>query len=478
MLTDPDLEKFSERGLDPEVAAKLRAKFSGGLFSFEYRKNGVLLSRKFRTEDKRFWFKPSGLKLQFWGIDEVPVLPFRPSEPLVITEGEFDRIAVVQSCGGYVLSVPNGGTAKRSENEILISEDTGFAYLWEDEKLIPQVEQFDKVILCTDSDATGVTLRNELSLRIGPTRCWFVTYPDGCKDANDILKKYGESGVRRLIAEARPIRPGHLVRLMEIPPRKQSVTHSTGWACLDQHLMIERPELMVVTGVPNHGKGQFIRCLAFNLARAHGWKTAFFAQEDPAHRIQRDALRFAQQDYMQIYSGMPQWDMTREQKEQTEKWVNDHFLVSMWPEEAAVNLSMVEAEMEASVFHNDCQVFVLDPWNEVEHERPKNILETEYIEMSLRGLLRKTRRLNLLLIIAAHPTKLSDDTEPVLYNISGSANWKNKCQHGIIVFREDESSTLTKVTVEKSKDWETMGTPGNVHLDFNRNRCNFFPIGK
>lgn len=467
MLAGSDEKAFADRGLDLEVAVRLGAKFQNGKFQFEYRKDGVLLSRKIRTLDKKFWFEPSGTRLQFWGLEEVPVLPFRPNEPLVICEGEFDRIALVQSCGGYVLSVPNGATEKRSEGDIILSTDTGYAYLWENEKLIPNVEQFNKVILCTDADSAGTVLRDELALRLGKSRCWFVEYPDGCKDANDVLKAFGEEGVRKLIERAKPIRPGYLVKPSDVPPRPNSITYSSGWGFLDQHLRFERPELMVVTGVPNHGKGQFIRCLTFNLARAHGWRTAYLAQEDPAHRIKRDMRRFAfnQNQY-------PNQDQQRDAL----AWIDHHFRISQMPEDVAVNLDMVEAEMEAAVMQHDCQVFVLDPWNEVEHQLNRGEVETDYIGRILRRLLRKIRKLNLLMIIAAHPTKLNGDEKPDLYRIAGSANWKNKCQHGVIIHKPSASSNSVEVTVEKSKDWETMGLPGKVWMEFNRDRCDYTQV--
>jgi twinkle protein len=460
MLTDPNTEKFQERGLDPEMAAKLGARFMGGRFQFDYMKDGALWSRKFRSPDKKFWFEPSGLKLQFWGLDEVPVLPSRPSEPLVITEGEFDRIAVLQSVGGYALSVPNGVAGQRSREDIVIAEDNRFAYLWENEKLIPQVDQFDKIILCTDGDEPGLILRDELALRIGETRCWYVTYPEDCKDANDVLLKGQEGAVQALIAAARPIRPGYLMKPSDIPPRAFSITHSSGWGWLDRHFMIERPEMVIVTGQPGHGKGQFMRCLAFNLARAHGWRTAFLAQEDPAHRIKRDMRRFAIRRL-----GMPQ--------DQALAWIDDHFRISQMPEDEPVTLECVEREMEAAALHHDCQVFGLDPWNEVEHKFAKGETETQYIERALRQLLRKTRRLNLMLIIAAHPTKIGSEDKVTLYKIAGSANWKNKCQHGIIIQKVDKHSNLAELTVEKSKDWETMGVPGTVHIEFKRDICDY-----
>lgn len=233
---------------------------------------------------------------------------------------------------------------------------------------------------------------------------------------------------------------------------------------MDRHLMLERPELIVVTGQPNHGKGQFIRCLCFNLARAHGWRSAFLAQEDPAHRVKRDMRRFALNQISYANHG--------QQKEAID-WINRHFRISMMPEDEAVTLGMVEAEMEAAALHHDCQVFVLDPWNEVEHQIGRGESETQYIERALRQLLRKMRRLNLILIIAAHPTKIDEGQKATLYKISGSANWKNKCQHGIIVHKPFADCNDVEINVEKSKDWETMGTPGKIWLEFNREHCDY-----
>lgn len=465
MLTDPTVEKFQERGLDPEVAVRLRANFNSGRFSFDYMRNGALWSRKFRTPDKKFWFEPSGKKLLFWGLDDVPVLSYRPSEPLIITEGEFDRIAIVQSCGGYSLSVPNGGSAKRSDRNILIAEDSGFAYIWDETELISQVDQFNKIILCTDNDEVGLTLRDELALRIGPTRCWFIDYPDGCKDANDVLMKYGEAGVRDFLEQAKPMRPGYLIKPSEIPPKPNTIKYSSGWAGLDHHMLIVRPEMMVVTGQPNHGKGQFIRAMCFNLARAHGWKTAFLTPEDSVYRVERDMRRFA--------SNKNQYP-TMLQQQENKAWIDDHFRISSPPDDEPITLDMVIGEMESSALHHDCQVFVLDPWNEVEHDFGKALREDQYIEKTLRLLLRKTRRYNLLFILAAHPTKLDDDkVKPNLYKISGASHWKNKCQHGVIVHRPDKTSNLVEITVEKSKDWEEMGIPGTVTMEYKRNLCDY-----
>ena len=464
MLADSDESAFAARGLDIEVATRLGAMFQGGKFRFQYLLDGELQFSKVRTPGKEFYIEPKGRRLQFWNLDAVRGFQHRPSEPLVICEGEFDAIAVTQACGGYVLSVPNGVAGKRTEKDIAIAEDTRFAYLWDNERIIPEVAQFDKIILATDGDEPGQILRDELALRIGDARCWYVTYPDGCKDANDVLRALGASGVQSLIGGARAIRPGHLTKPSDIPPRPRETAYSTGWGELDQHLMLVRPELVIVTGAPGHGKGQFIRSMAFHLAEAHGWRTAFFTPEDPAHRVKRDMRRFALRSDMHP---------SREKQLEAFSWIDEHFRISMPPEDDPVSLDMVEHEMEVAALHHGCQVFVLDPWNEIEHNIARSETIDMYIERSLRRLKRKMRRLGLVLIISAHPTKLSGNVIPELYSINGSANWRNKADHGVIVYREQENDNLVKLIVEKSKDWETMGKPGKSILKFNRDRCDY-----
>jgi twinkle protein len=157
-----------------------------------------------------------------------------------------------------------------------------------------------------------------------------------------------------------------------------------------------------------------------------------------------------------------------------DEWIDAHFRISVMPEDEPVTLEMVEAEMTSAALHHDCQVFVLDPWNEVEHRFNRGENETQYIERALRQLLRSMRRLNLVLVIAAHPTKLSEGEKASLYKISGSANWKNKAQHGLVIRKQSDHTSDVELVVEKSKDWETMGKPGSVWLEFNREKCDYF----
>lgn len=462
MRSGAEVDVFGARGLDAEIADRLGCRVENGSLVFDYVSQDALSYRKVRTPDKRFWIEPKGAKLHLWCIDNLRGLGSKPAQPLCITEGEADCIAVYQACGGYVVSIPNGANGHKSEGAIYPTSDNGFQYLWgSNGRLIPEIEQFDKVILATDGDEKGMLLRDELAIRIGQSRCWFVEYPEGCKDANDVLREYGAEALARVINNAKPMRPGYLVKPSDLPPRENLSVYSTGWGELDKRIMLTRPELFIVTGIPGHGKGQFIRSLAFRVAKAHNWRTAFFTPEDPYERLTRDMRRFARKHFP---------------GDDPKEWMDAHFLISHPPEDDRITLDMVMAEMEAAALHRNCQVFVLDPWNEISHDR-KNRIDTEYVEEALVDLKRKARRLKQLLIIVAHPRKIEEGSEPNLYSISGSANWRNKADHGVIIHRTMPDGDHAQLVVEKCKDQETMGRPGRAYLLFDRMSADYSITG-
>lgn len=461
-------EIFESRGLDPEVMARLGVTVRNGKIGFPYRSgNGAKFWKIRPVREKKYWIEPAGSVLSPWLLDRLQDLPCRPEEPLVWAEGEWDASAIIQACGGYVTSVPNGGNGRRTQAGTTIADDKAFAYLWgKDGKLIPEIDQFRKFILAVDNDETGTILRDELAIRLGAARCWFVEWPEGCKDANEVLLKYGEEVLRECIYAAKPMCPGHIVSIMDIPPNQFIQTFNTGWGYLDKHLKLKRPSIVVVTGIPNHGKGQWTRSLAFHLALEHGMRTTFFAPEDASSRIQADALNFAQRYAV---------DGADKKEEAAKDWAGRHIFLSSFPDEEAATLDAVDYEMEVAALQKDCQVFVIDPWNEIEHDYGR-LTEGQYIEKTLRRWRRTVKRLGIILIIVAHPTKL-DERSPSLYTISGSANWKNKCDHGIIIerFAEDNKKLTDEgsVWIEKSKDHELMGVPGKVFVRFNRDICDF-----
>ena len=128
---------------------------------------------------------------------------------------------------------------------------------------------------------------------------------------------------------------------------------------MDKHLLLTRPELVVVTGIPGSGKGIFTRAICYHLAEQYGLRTAFWTPEDPPHRLRRDMKRFGMRKFSHP---------TPEQQEESDKWYDSHFMISQLGDKETPTIQRLVDEMESAVFHYNCQSFVMDPWNCICHD--------------------------------------------------------------------------------------------------------------
>ncbi len=96
-------------------------------------------------------------------------------------------------------SVPNGASsfARRTDND----EKTNYGFLWPSKDLITKAK---RIIIATDDDEPGEKLANELARRIGRHKCYRIFYPEGCKDANDVLLKKGKQALAECFDNAEP----------------------------------------------------------------------------------------------------------------------------------------------------------------------------------------------------------------------------------------------------------------------------------
>lgn len=113
---------------------------------------------------------PAGGQRGFFGLNLVK----DTDNTIVLTEGEFDAMAVYQNTGIPALSLPQGAT-NLSEN------------------LIPYLKQFHKVILWMDNDEAGRINTSKMVEKIGMNRTHVVNHTEeNLKDANDFLKSKPE----------------------------------------------------------------------------------------------------------------------------------------------------------------------------------------------------------------------------------------------------------------------------------------------
>jgi len=256
------------------------------------------------------------------------------------------------------------------------------------------------------------------------------------------------------------VRSGH--RLSEQPLPDVSPALPIGVAGLDEHYRARRGDLVVVTGIPGHGKSSFVNEVCCRLAWRHGWNTCFASFEQLPPLDHRRALR-------SFHAGEAERDMTEQQIAAADAWIEKRFSFMVADEDDDVDLACVLERSAAAVRRFDADVLVIDPWNEMDHTRPSDMNLTEYTGFAIKQFKKFARKHHVHLIVVAHPAKLQRSREtghypvPSLYDISGSAHWANKPDIGIVVHRESLGPEGT-TTIKVAKVWHcgVIGSPGEV----------------
>lgn len=407
----------TERKIPCEIAVRANVVSIGPALAFEFRKSGKLCYRKLRRESengKSFVRDRQNVPSIMWNIDCLQE-PSSPDDPLVICEGEMDGLSWMTAGVTHIVSVPDGAQlAKRGEGKIIPEEDKPFAYLWDGDDLIPGLDRFKRIILATDGDEKGRILRDELAVRLGRLRCWFVEYPEGCKDANDVLVKHGVSALTEMLDQAKPLVPNRLVPFSHIPRRADRQQYKSGWSLLDDHLRMQFPELMIVTGSPNSGKSTWTLSYVSNMARIHGIKTAILQFEDDVDRNRSEL-----EQYVANWSRGGPGSI-----HDPETWIDRMFrTISPAEENDVYDLKWLRASIIEAATRHDCKIVLIDPYNEIEHLWSANETEAQYTNNCLRDLKKLARQLQIAIIIVTHPSKAAGVQKPIaewsLYDVAG-----------------------------------------------------------
>ena len=469
-----------QRKIPIEVAIRGGLTSVQGRPAFAYRRgSGRLLYRKIRITgpdgEKSFSRDRKGAETCLWGEDQIEDDPDL-SSPLVVTEGEIDRLSLMAAGIANVVSVPDGAQlGEPGEGKIDPTDDRAFGWLWEGPGLKPHLKQFSRVVLAVDADAKGRILREELAVRFDRSKCWHVEYPDGCKDANDVLIAHGPAVLAELIAKARPIVPDRLVPISDIIDTTGGEVFSSGLQGLDEGLKFSwmPPELCIITGSPGSGKSELATVLGANLARHHQLPGAILQFEDRSSRVRDTLIRYA--------LGHGVCNTRSEARDWAGKWFRTIEPVQSLEDLVDHDLAWLRETLTEARLRHGCRWVILDPWNEMEHMWDRSKSEAQYTNDALRALKAIARALNIILMIVVHPSKeggrMKDITEVDMYSIAGAAAWANKADHGFIVSRPDHSKPEAYVKLAKSKDHSNMGVPGIVRMSYVPSQSKYRYVG-
>lgn len=465
-MDDKAREWLATRGITAEVAARnqvaLTQKYfpqveaQRGCIVFPFIKHGEVVNAKYRTRDK-FFTQEAGAEKVWYKFDDID------PKCTIITEGEIDALSFEVAGFRNAISVPDGAPAIESK-----SFDKKFTYLDVED---PAIEAVEKFILAVDNDSPGKKLEEELARRLGKERCYRVRWPEGCKDANEVLIKLGEGALSDLVKYAEPYPVDGIFELEAFSSDLDEIYEhglpsglKTGWDNLDEFYRPMEGQWTLVTGIPGMGKSEWLDALAMNLTKEHSWLFGVCSPEN-------QPISFHAAKLMEKYAGKRLHKMTKAEYEEAKEWVNGFFKFIL-PEDRALDSVLSKAKL--LVRRYGMKGLIIDPYNEILHTNRKDgISETEYVSEFLAQIRGFARMMGVHIWLVAHPTKLQKGSDgkypvPTGYDVAGSAHFFNKADNIIAVHRDKSNpDAYSEVHIQKIRSRWT-GQLGHCFLQWDK----------
>jgi twinkle protein len=398
------------------------------------------------------------------------LLDLSEDKHIVICEGEFDAVSFYIGEVMNAVSVPNGASSFGKND----TKDT-HSFLWAEKEAI---ERAEKIIIATDNDEKGLELAEEIARRIGRHKCWKVEWPEGCKDANDVLLKHGKEGVNDLVKNAIPWPIAGLYEATRFFPEVLDLYKNglgekikTGMRQVDEIYSVGKGLLTVITGIPGNGKSTFVDQLMINLARMRGYRTLICSFENPPKvHIAKLAEMLLQKHYFdrEVY-GMR---MTERELQSTFGFINEHFKFMHQDDGAKATIDSIIERIKTAVLRWGINCAVVDPYNYIERGKDADS-ETSFIDDVLTRLRLLASVYDLHIWFVAHPTKLPMDHEgqhnpPRGYQISGSGAWYSKADFGLTVHRAGHDGEVKIINWKTRFNW--LGKEGETIILYDQTR--------
>jgi twinkle protein len=460
------IKYFEDRGISNNTLLRFKisqsfewmpkAQKETNVVCFNYFRNEELINIKFRGPGKDFKLAKDA-ELIFYNIDAI-----KDTDTAVIVEGEIDAMSLYEAGIYNVVSVPNGTTPK---GVMKLPYLDNCAEYFIDKK---------QIIIATDNDQVGQNLKDELARRFGIEKCSFIQYPSDCKDANDVLIKHGADAVRSMIEKSIPFPIKGIVEketleteIFDLYENGYPEGVKIGIESLDKLISFMPGDLTTITGIPGSGKSEFTDWLMAKTSVNHGWKWAVcsFENSPPVFHATKLIEKLSEKPFNKSSTGISKFEL-----EMVTGYLSDNFFF-INTMEADITIDGILAKTAELVLRKGIKGLLIDPWNYIEHKVPNGYTETQYISDVLSKIRMAARKLGIHIFLIAHPTKLQKDKAtgkyevPTMYSISGSANFFNKTDNGLTIYRDFETNVVTAY-VQKIR-WWWIGKIGFTSFSFN-----------
>lgn len=366
----------------------------------------------------------SGCKPILFGMDHCDP---EKSKTLVITEGQIDSLSLTSAGVPNAVSVPNGAR--------------GFTWF---DHCRDFVSQFDTIVAFGDCERGGITLVNELRELFPNCKIRAPRIKDylGEKDANDILRSFGERALRKAVEKAETSKPSTIKEMADVEQvNLEEIPHiKTLFPRLDNAIGgLYEGQLITLTGKRGTGKSTFASMFAV-AALWQNWNVLFYSGEMADYEVKRWIdFQIAGEKAVKekVYMTSTGYYLEPEHEKQLSDWYRHRlFIIDNAAMEEKTEADII-TETELAVRTYGIRFVIID-----------NLMtaidagENVYIEQSrfARRLKALARKLHIVVLLIAHPRK-SKTKELDSDEISGSGDVANL-----------SDTVLTLDRVQKTKD--------------------------
>ena len=432
---DPVYKYFQARGISKTTIDKYDISFNDKKeIVIPYYKYGELVNIKYRKNignGKKTFRQEAETEKTLYGMDLV-----KDTDTLIWVEGEIDVLSLAEQ-GIQSVSIPQGA----SENKLECIENC-FEF----------IDQFKTHIIAVDNDVPGDKLKLNLLNRLGRDKCKVVNWKR-YKDANEALM--GGEDLKQFIEAAEDINPDGITtffdsfdEIYKYNFEKEEDYYETSWDKFNQLVRIRTGYLMIITGYPSRGKSTFVDNLLIDLSKKYGLKHLIASFESVIAGHYNSLAEMYNQDTI--------YHLIQNEKlldSNTLGFIGEHFyrfdINKRW------TVDEICERTRLAVKKYGVKTLTIDPYNRLNNNYTDR--EDRYIGTILSQLSMLAKELDILVIFVAHPKKPDGEKMPNMYSISGSGDWYNMADYGIIIHRERSEATgklsnMPLVFVQKVKN--------------------------
>ena len=390
------------------------------------------------------------------------------NSPLLITTGEGDCLAAIESGFTNAVSVPLG-----DGNLHWIDEN------WE------WLEQFEDIIVAYDNDESGDKYVKSVVPRLGSWRCKIVNLPSvveindkkiHIKDINEYLVRCGKNAVLEAITHAQDSPVPSVEDFADIKEVDMSEIDgiTLGLNEVDKELMrFFYGSFNIISGTPGAGKTSILNQFIAQ-ALDQGCDCWLYSKELPSWMSKNWLVHLLAGDRNLIEYNSETGGKYYKVNSLARRMIDEHYSdrLKIYRDDYPNDVDSIKESMETSVRRFGSRLLILDNLMTIDlgsNDSNKNEKETEFVNW----LIQFAMKYKVCVILVCHPNKTQDYRENIgMYNIAGSSNIINLA-HRAIGLRRITKKEKDSLNTDKPSEYAKYSVVLNVIKDRLTGKANF-----